>query len=371
MYFSVLMPRVMKRYLILCLLLAFAPGCEPVTETFDEEMPCQFYEKSVKVTPPAIGDALLVMTWNIRFGAGKIWWFGDSCGDRVILSSEEVLPMLDQIAERINLIRPDIVLLQEVDIDAKRTEYIDQMQYLLDHTYLNYGIYASNWKSQFIPSDGLGRMDEGNAILSPWPLDDAKRFQLPLRNDIDALTRYFYVRENVMQARVNIPGVPDFYAVCTHLAAFSVDDTKKRQMDEFISILQTLDQQGHRFVAGGDLNLLPPNADSTDYCDEKACPGEHFHGPNDNPFHKDGANYTPEITWLNPIFEQFNPSLTLEQYKTDENRYFTNTMVDSTWDCTLDYLFANTPWKPGTHQSHQEAPESDHAPVTAYWVIPK
>lgn len=240
-------------------LLVALPACEPLVETFEEEMPCQFYEAGIKTQAPASGNTLRVMTWNMRYGAGgKIGWFGDSCGDRVILGADEVLPVLDQIAAHIESIKPDIVLLQEIDIDAKRSAYIDQMQYLLDHTYLNYGVYASNWKSQFIPSDGLGRMDEGNAILSPWPLDDAKRYQLPLRNDLDALTRLFYVRENVMVARVGIPGIDNIYAVSTHLAANSTDDTKKRQMDEFVSILQDLDRKGKHFIAGGDLNLIPP-----------------------------------------------------------------------------------------------------------------
>lgn len=361
----------MKRSIAILIAFLAASGCEPVVEKFDEVMPCQFYEAQVKTPAPAVGHALRIMTWNMRFGCGKIAWFGDSCGDRVILGEEEVLPTLKQIAARINELKPDVVLLQEIDIESKRSAYIDQVQYLLDSTYLNYGVYASNWKSQFIPSDGIGRMDEGNAILSPWPIDDAVRYQLPLRNDIDDLTRLFYVRENVMTARVKVPGVDNFYAVCTHLAAFSTDDTKKRQLDECVAILRDLDAAGKRFVAGGDFNLLPPNATKTDYCLEKACPDEHFHGPDDDPYHKDGANYAPEITWLEPLFDDFFPSLTLDQYQADEAKYFTNTRIDGNWDSTLDYLFSNNGWTPDSHQAHQEAPESDHCPVTALWTIPQ
>ena len=364
----------MKLRLVLVCAFLLASGCEPIVEKFDEEMPCQFYEARVKTPAPPVGDALLVMTWNYRFGCGdKILWFGDACGDRVILSAEEVLPVLDSVAARINAIDPDVVLLQEVDIDAKRTAYIDQMQYLLDRTHLNYGVYASNWKSQFIPSDGLGRMDEGNAILSRWPLDEAVRYQLSLRNDLDDLTRLFYVRENVMQARVKVPGVDNFYAVCTHLSAFATDDTKKRQLDECVAILHRLDTEGKRFVAGGDFNLLPPNADSTDYCLEKACPDEHFHSPGDDPFHKDGANYTPEITWMQVLFDDFKPSRTLAEYDADEAQNFTNKQVEPghTWDTTLDYLFSNTAWVLDSHRAHQEAHESDHCPVTALWTVPK
>ncbi len=359
----------MKRYLALLFVLAAMPACEPWVETFDETMPCQYYEARVKKPAPAVGSTLLVMTWNMRFGWGKVGWFGDSCGDRVIMGEEEVFPTMQQIAGYIDAIKPDVLLLQEVDIDSKRSGYVDQMQYLLDSTYLNYGVYASNWKSQFIPSDGLGRMDEGNAILSPWPIDDAVRYQLPLRNDLDNLTRLYYVRENVMTARVNVPGVPDFYAACTHLAAFSTDDTKQRQLDECLVILKQLDADGKRFVVGGDFNLLPPNATKTDYCLEKMCPDEHFHGPDDDPYHNEGANYTPEITWLNPLYDQFFPSLTLEDYIQSEAIYFTNTQLDGDWDSTLDYLFSNTEWQPGSHQAHQENRESDHCPVTAQWII--
>lgn len=362
----------MKRFLLSLAILLALPACEPLVETFEAEMPCQYYEAGKKNAIPALGNSIKIMTWNMRFGVGKtVGWFGDSCGDRVILGADEVLPVLDAIAARIEAIQPDIVLLQEIDIDAKRSAYIDQMQYLLDHTYLNYGVYASNWKSQFIPSDGLGRMDEGNAILSRWPLEDARRYQLPLRNDLDALTKYFYVRENVMTARVKIPGVANLYAVSTHLTANSTDDTKRRQVDEFVAILQDLDREGKYFVAGGDLNLVPPNADSTDYCDERACEGDRYHGPNDDPQHLEGANYAPEITWLNPLYEEFLPSLTLADYKSDESSYFTNAQINSDWNSMLDYLFSNSEWAPDSHQAHQDVLDADHCPVTALWVIPK
>ena len=73
---------------------------------------------------------------------------------------------------------------------------------------MNYGVYASMWEVQFVPSDGLGRVNTGNAILSKWPLSEAERIQLSLRGDQDALTKAFYVRRNVLKAVVNYPGNP-------------------------------------------------------------------------------------------------------------------------------------------------------------------
>jgi endonuclease/exonuclease/phosphatase family metal-dependent hydrolase len=168
--------------------------CESLVTKFEDIEDAKMYTAKQLQNPPVAVDTIMVMTWNIRFGAGRIPWFGDSCGDRVILSEEEVQSNLRGIADMLKDVKPDILLLQEVDIQSKRSSYVNQMQWLLDHTYFNYGAYASVWKAQVIPSDGLGRMDEGNAVLSRWKITDAVRIQLPLRGDQDALTRYFYVR---------------------------------------------------------------------------------------------------------------------------------------------------------------------------------
>ena len=172
------------------------------------------------------------MTWNVRFGAARIPWFGDSCGDRVIMTKSEVIAHLENIADYINSVQPDILLLQEVDVESKRSGYIDQVQWFLDNTSFNYGAYASMWQAQFIPSDGLGRVDVGNAILSRWEITDAERIQLPLRTDQDGLTQYFYLRRNILKTRIDVPN-RDFYAVCTHTTAFATDDTKQKHIEMF------------------------------------------------------------------------------------------------------------------------------------------
>ena len=71
----------------------------------------------------------MVMTWNIRFVAGRIPWFGDSNGSRVILSEKEVLTQLRRVAAKLKDVQVDILLLQEVDVKSKRSAYIDQVQW--------------------------------------------------------------------------------------------------------------------------------------------------------------------------------------------------------------------------------------------------
>ena len=370
----------MKKYLpkiFLVLFLLFAvfmfQTCDQLVDTIETERDAVNYGKSEN-TPEKSKDTVLVMTWNIRFGCGaEILWFGDACGGRTILTRNEVIKNLDRIVDEINTIQPDILFLQEVDVKCKRTAYIDQMKYIMERTNFNYGYYATNWNIQFIPSDGIGRIDEGNAILSRWKLTDVKLIPLPLRNDLDGLTKYFYVREIVMTGSVTMPNGNKLNVVNTHLSAFSTDDTKKRQVERYISICDELNSTGVPFVTGGDYNLLPPNSDSTDFCYEDKCSDEHFHSSGDNPFHKEGSNYTPEISWLNPLYNKYNPSLALTVYKTNQKKYFTHaTYPDIPYDRTLDHLFSNYKWVEGSHIAHQEfRKNSDHAAVTSKLIFRK
>lgn len=356
--------------LLLCLLIFIS--CEPLVTTFDDKEDAILYKSSSMQAPPDQVTRIKVMIWNIRFGAGRIPWFGDSCGDRVILSEKEVKHNLQAIADFIDTVQPDILLINEIDIESKRTAYIDQVQWLLNNTYFNYGAYASNWKSQFIPSDGLGRMNMGNAVLSKWKISEAVRIKLPLRGDQDALTEYFYLRRNILKTKINLPGIDNFYVIATHLSAFSTDDTKQKQVEALIETLENSDDQDAFFILGGDLNLVPPNATKTDYCIEDKCSDESFHESGDDPYHKEGSYFTPEITWLQPIYNMYQPAISLLDYINDENQYFTHSpKTDQFWDRKLDYLFTNELWITGSDSTYQNAFDlSDHAPVSAEWELP-
>lgn len=362
-----------NRIIPLLFLLFLINSCEPLATGFDKEEEAQYYYSNILKPVTNTFTEIKVMTWNMRFGAGRIPWFGDACGNRVILSEDEVYSNLQIIADKINLVQPDVLLLQEVDLKAKRSCYIDQLQWIIDHTYFNYAISGYQWKAQFIPSDGLGRLEEGNAILSRWKISDGRRIQLDLRDDQSNIERYFYERCSMVTCKIEIPGLTNFYAVNIHASAFATDDTKQSHILQFENELNRINSLGGLFVAGGDLNTLPPGSDTTDYCIEDMCPDESFHQPGDNPMHKDGSNYTPEITWLNPLYAKYKCAVTTEMYKKNQYKYFTHTTRGTHfWDRTLDYLFTNYQWVDNSVVTHQDATrESDHAPVSVLFNLPK
>ena len=151
-------------YLSFISLLLFS--CNPFhTETENQEIQIVTYEAKDIVEAPTVDSLLKIVTWNIKFGGGRIDFFFDCHGDRVLMNEHEVLANMVGVAANIKVMNPDIIFLQEADIDAKRSAYVDQVQYILDNTDLNYAVYAAQWEADYVPNEGIGQMNSGNAIF--------------------------------------------------------------------------------------------------------------------------------------------------------------------------------------------------------------
>ena len=309
------------------------------------------------------------MTWNIKFAGGRIDFFFDCFGERVLMQSAEVTSNLEGLARKIRQVDPDVLLLQEVDVRSKRSAFIDQLQWLLDHTALNYGVYASQWRADFIPSDGLGAMDDGNAILARWPLTDAARIALPLRRDQDALTAYFYLRRNLLTAKLKLPGGPRIGIVASHSDAYGNDGTKNSHIQRFHDEATHLAESTEIVIAGGDLNTIPPGSIKQRDFPDSVCVDEDFIAD----------DFTKEAAWLDELYADFSPAISTADYQADNEAYFSHT-VDGAgfWNRTLDYLFTDGEWEPGSGLVHQNEarggmetmPLSDHAPLSATLRLP-
>jgi endonuclease/exonuclease/phosphatase family metal-dependent hydrolase len=353
-------------------------GCEPFVTEFEDLSNALMYEADSKSNETYDSGNVKVVTWNIRFGIARFPFFGDSCGDDVILDDATIEENMAAIADSLNAMDADIVLLQEVDVSSKRTGYMDQVQYLLDNTNLNYGCYASMWKADFIPSDGIGRIDAGNAILSKYKLTDAERIQLRLRTDQDDLTQYFYLRRNIVKAKIPAlaQGSKDFYAVDIHATAFATDDTKQQHIDKYVETLAEIQSSGDYFVTGGDLNSVPPGS-VTDFCLSDMCDGDDYHTDQAEEYHKEGSyfeNFEGEPDILDTLYQAYDAAIGSD----DANLPIHLThgpstsyeMNDIKYDRKLDYLFTNGIWENASSKTHQAAWElSDHLPVSAVFNV--
>jgi endonuclease/exonuclease/phosphatase family metal-dependent hydrolase len=344
---------------LLWLLTALA--CDPFHAEFAPIEDAEIYTARDPSPPPTDRNDLQLLTYNIKFGGGRIDFFFDCHGDAVLMSEKQVDTHMRRIAELIRELDPDVVFLQEVDVNSKRSAYVDQLQYLLDHTELNHALYASHWRVDFVPSDGLGPVDSGNAIASKYRLTDGTRIALPLREDQPSLDRYFYLRRNVLTARLQLGERRGSVGlVATHTAAYSKDGTKLSHIERFKREMDEMMEAG-LVVGAGDLNTLPPDSEQTHDFDDSACKGD---------FEAD--DYREEGDWLKPLYDDYASAIPLASYVADNAAYFSHTTSkDGFWNRKLDYIFSNGELEGGEVIQDASAvgiatmPLSDHAPLRA------
>ncbi|MBI87203.1 MAG: hypothetical protein CMG63_03885 [Candidatus Marinimicrobia bacterium] len=353
-------------------------GCEPFAKSYQSISNPRMYESDEYLSPASNPDQIKVVTWNIRWGCGRLPWFVDSCGEMALADYESVEEIMEKIADTLNSIDADIVLLQEVDIESKRSGFMDQMQYLLNNTNLNYGAYASMMDVDFVFSDGLGRINTGNAILSKFQLTEAERIKLRLRTDQTTLVQYGYARRNILKAKIPelSQGSKDFYAVNIHATAFATDDTKKQHINKYVEILSDIQNNNNYFVTGGDLNSVPPGS-VIDFCESDKCDGENCDGDYENNEAYHGSYFEhfegePEI--LVPLYNSYDAAINLADanlpvhYSHAPSTSFERNNIK--YDRKLSYLFTNKNWiieKSITHQSAWEI--SDHMPISSVVMI--
>jgi len=189
-------------------------------------------EKQIAVEPSSMVkyDTLRIMTYNIYHGettAGKI--------------------DMDLFAEIIKAENPDLVALQEVDVNCRRSGNIDQVKELADRTNM-LGYFC-----KFINYQGG---EYGSAILSRFPVQSFTTW--PMYND-DGEPRSFGV------AKVILPGERSLFFNSSHLSNKS--NERATQISQIINYYTaTLNKQP--LLVCGDLNTEAHAADMANLLNE-------------------------------------------------------------------------------------------------------
>jgi endonuclease/exonuclease/phosphatase family metal-dependent hydrolase len=305
------------------------------------------------------GQSIKIMTWNIQYLAGKNYVFFydllDGSGPDERPSAKDIALTLNEVVRVIRDEGPDILLLQEVDCGAKRTDYRDQLSDILNKLPHEYCCYTSAyyWKAAFVPHPRImGAVGMKLAVISKYRISRAIRHQLPVMPD-DIFTRQFNFKRAVLEARLPVSGEGEFAVMSTHLDAFAQgNNTMERQVVMVRSLLDSLENKDVPWAIGGDWNLLPPGQ-----AYERLDPGQR-------------AYYKPK-TELAPFFERYLAVPSVGEADGDSASmwytYFTNDPAVTAPDRTLDFLFFSRRLLLGRHYVRQFDTRkiSDHFPVAA------
>jgi len=272
------------------------------------------------------GDTVRALVWNIQFSAGRANEFFYDGGPAVSVTEAEVVQTLDQIAEVIATYDPDLVLLQEVDRDSRRTHHIDQLTELLDRA--PYPCHAATpyFRGDFVPHpphEPLGQVDMQLAILSRYALGRATRHQLPLLKE-SWLRQQFNLKRALMETTLPIEGGGELVTFNAHLSAYARGDgTLEAQVDQIAQHLGQAEAEGRPWLLGADLNALPPG-------DDPARLGT-------------AADLYATTSPLAALFADHTPAVPLHAYQDDPTPWRTWLPFGSSRaDRTLDYVFTGS-----------------------------
>lgn len=202
-------------------------------------------------------EVLTVVSWNIAWGYG---WGSEGSG------KARPRPHFDasiaQIGAALKAVGADVVLLQEVDFDSRRSHHQDQARLLAQAAGLPYVARAESWTAPWVPfpywppSEQFGTMHSGGAILSRFPIEahEVELLEKPAENP--AWYNLFYLFRYLERADVRV-GAHTLTVFNTHLEAFKQDN---RVLQAKLTRERLSAAMGPHLIYGGDLNSVPPEA---------------------------------------------------------------------------------------------------------------
>ena len=217
----------------------------------------------------SIGDSVKIMTWNTGYASlGETADFFMDGGSMVkTANADQVEENVDSILEVIKEQDPDVVFLQEVDLNSSRSNHINQYaeyEEALNDEYVD--TFAYNFKVLYIPYPipNMGQVNSGLATFQKYSLIDSQRIQLycPFNTFVAA----FNLRRCLMVNRVQIEDSDkELVIINVHLEAYDSGEGKAKQTEQLKEFIETEYEKGNYVIAGGDFNQVFSNVDTSAY----------------------------------------------------------------------------------------------------------
>ena len=198
-------------------------------------------------------DTLTILSWNIGYaGLGDNMDFFYDGGRRVRDSRERTARNLKEIVETISRVNPDIALLQEVDLDSRRSYRIREVD-TLRAAFPGYTLaFAYNYKVCWVPVPlraPLGRVQAGVVTLSRYAPVSTVRYGYP--SAFGFPVRLFNLKRCLLEAEFVTRGGDTVWIGNTHNTAYDTGGMRSDEMRFLGELLRAASLRGVRSVTGG------------------------------------------------------------------------------------------------------------------------
>lgn len=213
-----------------------------------------YFEEPLKIVP---GNAYFIMTYNIGFGAyHKDYSFFMDGGKQSWADDEEsVIAGVCSMAEVINDVNPDFVLLQEVDIDGTRSYHVDELELLNQFVKGYYYDYAQNYDSPFLfvpPWQPHGANKSGLVTYSRAKITDAMRRSLPIS---ESFSKLMDLDRCYSISRIPTENGRQLCIYNVHTSAYGgSDEIRAAQLATLYEEMEADYREGNYVICGGDFN---------------------------------------------------------------------------------------------------------------------
>lgn len=219
------------------------------------------------------GGELRIVTFNTGYGGlGEDSDFFMDGGEGVTPESEALIRTnmigIEQILRDCDA---DVLFLQEVDTDSKRSYEMNQwLQYEYD-----LGDYESrfalNYSCDFVPypiGDFIGKVHSGIATYSRYDITSATRYSLPC--PFQWPTRVANLKRCLLVTRIPIEGrEQELVLINFHLEAYDDGEGKEAQTQQLLELIEAEYAKGNYVIAGGDFNQTFPDSNAYLILNEK------------------------------------------------------------------------------------------------------
>lgn len=224
----------------------------------EDNLPLEVEPGALVKGMPAAGETYRLVSYNIGFGAysDDYSFFMDGGTESRARSVNAVHENVGGAVEAAESLKPDFLLLQEVDVDGTRSHHVDEKTYI-QSLLSGFGqtVFAQNYDSPYLfwPLNAPhGANRAGQLTLSSYTIGSALRRSLPIEEGFMKLVdldRCYSV------SRIPVEGGGELVLYNLHLSAYTSDGKiAEEQLKMLFADMLSEYEAGNWAVAGGDFN---------------------------------------------------------------------------------------------------------------------
>ncbi len=215
---------------------------------------------------PGAHRSFSLLTWNIGYcglGKGEDFFYDGGKSTRPEFGNyQNYLNGVYNLLSKQDSI--DFILLQEVDKDAKRSYFINQIE-LMANNFKDFNYqFARNYFVKFIPFpifSPMAKVEAGLLQLQRYKPVEAQRFSAPV--NFSWPKRIFFLDRCFMVTKYILDNNKQLVVINLHNSAFDEGSVLRSGEMKLLKDLMTLEYTiGNYVIAGGDWNQNPPGFDT-------------------------------------------------------------------------------------------------------------